>query len=82
METLTQEQLDESIIQFKIMVHCISMQYPSISIAFIKEEEMRDTMLEYETEIRPLMLELGLDSPSLKELFGIELTVTENTTIH
>ena len=72
----TQEMMDADIATFKSII-IEKCNGKDLGVALALDKQLMQKIAEYELDIRPMILSLNLTAPTLAELFGIDITVTE-----
>lgn len=76
MDNMTQSDLDAMINDFKLEVE-ERIGGKKLSLAMMTDKSLLQDLSQYELCLQPHIVSLGLTAPTLSELFGVGITITE-----
>lgn len=84
-DKLTQQEIDQGVAEIKEVVEQ-EAEKRGVSIPIVLMM-LAPVITEYETEMRPFVLEQGLKIPTISELFGVNISIREvapeeSSTVH
>ncbi len=77
MEALTQTDIDESVEGFKKLALETFEEHGTAAMAMMRDRDFMAALSAYELDMRPALLSQGFTVPTLSELLGVDITITE-----
>ncbi len=77
MEAFTQTNIDEAVEGFKKMALMTIEEHGGAAMAMMKDSDFMAALSTYEFDMRPALLSQGFTVPTVSELLGVEITITE-----
>lgn len=74
---ITQADVDASLEGFKAMAQTAIDTHGSAAMAMLKDDDFRHAATTYELDMRPALTSQGYAMPTLSELLGVDITITE-----